>query len=59
MKDTNGDTNKHKLWLYYTSGTVCTSIIFDQLREHRVFSALTELQMGRLGLGIGRKGLSL
>jgi hypothetical protein len=26
MKDTNGDTNNHKLLLYYTSGTLYTSI---------------------------------
>ena len=29
MKDTNGDTNNHELWLYYTSGIICASIIFN------------------------------
>ncbi|MFC1712817.1 hypothetical protein ACFL6S_04060 [Candidatus Poribacteria bacterium] len=28
MMDTNEDTNNHELWLYYTSSTVCASIIF-------------------------------
>jgi hypothetical protein len=34
MRDTNRDTNiSHELWMYYTSGTVHTSIIFARSVE--------------------------
>ena len=33
MEDTNGDKNNHKFLLYYTSGTLCTSISFVRFME--------------------------